>query len=58
MRSKLNLTKLTENELETISGGLGRGMRVCSCACRYSDKGGSSTNGNGNANFDGGKHSR
>lgn len=45
----INLPNLKDNELSTIKGGQTT-SRLCACACKYANSGGSSTNANGNAN--------
>jgi natural product precursor len=60
---KLKLIQLSKDELEkkdltAIKGGDG-GVSTpgyCSCACRYANQGGSSTDGNGMASADNGYH--
>ena len=51
MNQKFNFFKLGEREIETVKGGL----RLCGCGCAYVNCGGSSTQDNENANFNGGE---
>lgn len=48
--NQLNQAQLSKNELNRLKGG----SRCCICGCAYSNQGGSSTTGNGNANNGGG----
>ncbi len=59
MKKRLNLMKLNEEEIKSIKGGVCDCYLSpnCSCACRWQYEGGSSCEGNGGANSDGGLHS-
>ncbi len=55
--------KLLDQEMKLVNGGTVCGRyatdgsgRGCSCGCYYADRGGSSTDDNCNANFNGGAH--
>jgi hypothetical protein len=59
--SKLSLKALSKDSSSQIMGGrdctefsAGCGDVSCYCACAYAESGGSSTNGNGSANYGGG----
>ncbi len=47
--NNINLSNLNDYELSTIKGGQLLDS-FCACACKYAQKGGSSTVANGNAN--------
>ncbi len=58
--NKLSSQRLAEKDMKNICGGLAQYMRyfpevgfitVCTCACRYANSGGSSTENNGDANY-------
>ncbi len=51
--NQLNSFSLSEMEMGQVKGGQ-TVKGNCACACRYAQKGGSSTSGNGNANNSGG----
>jgi natural product precursor len=51
--NKLNSKILAEKQMNNVYGG----ERACGCGCCYSNNGGSSSNDNGQANFNGGKYS-
>lgn len=55
--NQLDSFSLSEMEMGQVKGGQ-TAKGNCACACKYAQKGGSSTNANGNANNAGGLSSR
>ena len=54
--NQLNSFSISDMEMGQVKGGqMTKGN--CACACKYAQKGGSSTSGNGNANNKSGLHS-
>ncbi len=47
--NNITLSNLNDYELDSVKGGQTL-HQFCACGCKYANKGGSSTNSNGNAN--------